>query len=300
MAITGTGTQEDPYLVHSYTELKNPYPVAGSGTRYVKLANDIDCNDYGPTFEWETIGWYQNYAGNTTHLNLDGHTIKNVPIKNENALFNLSKYGNTGQHDRIENGKILNVFGNSIPYLIAGQGGDCAIQSLSISVNVTTLTQTSCLIKGLNLSNNALYIIFLHTQSRGVIETTGITMQDCDLHVELSDTNSTTRILYANGGGTASGIRITGKINSGVKTASDLIGNVGLLSSVIDIDASSFEGATGTTSIVPSSPTSAINIDNIPTNMRPSAGNAILCTASEIRNGDALRAKGFTVVNVSG
>ena len=59
MAITGSGTQADPYLVHSYDELKTATTdrtyIPNFGKSWIALDADIDCNDYGADFEWETI-----------------------------------------------------------------------------------------------------------------------------------------------------------------------------------------------------------------------------------------------------
>ena len=44
MAMTGSGTQANPYVVHNYNELKT---ACNNSNVYVELANNIDCNDYG-------------------------------------------------------------------------------------------------------------------------------------------------------------------------------------------------------------------------------------------------------------
>lgn len=112
MAITGTGVVDDPFLVHSYDEIKT---AAGSHTGandmyYIKLMNDIDCNEYGADFEWEGIelGNGSSYTSERkyNHLDLNGHTIKNIKIKSGNYLFYSS---NTTSE--IINGKLINVFG---------------------------------------------------------------------------------------------------------------------------------------------------------------------------------------------
>lgn len=113
MAITGTGTQEDPFLVHSYEEIKSAASShTGTNTKYyIKLMNDIDCNDYGVDFEWETISLANraNYesARYYNDLNLNNHTIKNIKIKSSNYLFSTENNATADVHD----GKLLNVFG---------------------------------------------------------------------------------------------------------------------------------------------------------------------------------------------
>jgi len=63
------------------------------------LANDIDCNDYGESFVWNTI----NIA--TGDLDLNGFAIKNVAVGINKCLFAA-----TG--GLIHDGKLLNIFGN--------------------------------------------------------------------------------------------------------------------------------------------------------------------------------------------
>lgn len=112
MAITGTGTQEDPFLVHSYEEIKSAASShTGNNTKYyIKLMNDIDCNDYGVDFEWETITLANNssYVAQRFYndLDLNNHIIKNIKIKSSNYLFSASN-APADVHD----GKLLNVFG---------------------------------------------------------------------------------------------------------------------------------------------------------------------------------------------
>lgn len=112
MAITGTGTEQDPYLVHSYEEIKTA-ASSHTGTNekyYIKLMNDIDCNEYGVEFEWETIVLANgsSYVSQRLYndLDLNNHTIKNIKIKSSNYLFS----GENASAD-VHNGKLLNVFG---------------------------------------------------------------------------------------------------------------------------------------------------------------------------------------------
>ena len=142
MAITGTGTSADPWIVHSYSEIKTAIGGAsyggnkGSEKFYVTLANDIDCNDYDVSFEWETVGVYVN--NNNYVFDLDGHTIKNFKVKSGNQVF---QFGG-GQPSTIKNGKILNVFlGGSKGFVSDTTGGVyyySQLVDLSISVNTGT------------------------------------------------------------------------------------------------------------------------------------------------------------------
>ena len=127
MAIIGTGTQTDPWIVHNYDEIKDVLVNKISNNTYAKLANDIDCNEYGDTWEWETITLGANWV---FEFDLGGHTIKNIMIKSGNSLF----YGKSTVNV-IRNGKILNVFNNDGESVIAGNG--LTLKDISMSINGT-------------------------------------------------------------------------------------------------------------------------------------------------------------------
>lgn len=141
MAITGTGTEQDPYTVHDYTELRQLSSIRHySGMLFAKLANDINCNDYGADFEWEQVTIGDGvYSGMTMVLDLDNHTIKNVSVKQNNNMFYLETYSDRGSC--IKNGKILNVFTSGAKAILEGKNNSYnSIESLSISVNTTGST----------------------------------------------------------------------------------------------------------------------------------------------------------------
>ena len=96
MAITGSGTEQDPYIVHDYTELRT---ACNNSNVFVELANSIDCNDYGEDFEWQTVT-----LGDGSDLDLKTHTIKNFKAADDNYAFRC------GNWSKIHNGKILNVY----------------------------------------------------------------------------------------------------------------------------------------------------------------------------------------------
>lgn len=152
MAITGTGTQEDPFLVHSYEEIKSAASShTGTNTKYyIKLMNDVDCNDYGVEFEWETIELANgaSYASQRLYndLDLNNHTIKNIKIKSSNYLFS----GSNASAD-VHNGKLLNVFGAGasgfskyIYFTNVAIGANMSGQSSGNSVFNDTTHFTSC------------------------------------------------------------------------------------------------------------------------------------------------------------
>lgn len=107
---TGDGTQAHPWEVHSYEELKwccedaEAIPegqTATSGYVYIKLVNDIDCQEYDVDFLWSIT---------TTHavdINLNTKTIKTFYIAAKLYMFNSNTFG-----FEIHDGKILNVYGH--------------------------------------------------------------------------------------------------------------------------------------------------------------------------------------------
>ncbi|WP_205668636.1 GLUG motif-containing protein, partial [Ammoniphilus sp. CFH 90114] len=75
----GSGTKDDPYIIHSVTDLKNIQP-----TGYYKLGADIDLSN---ETNWIPIGYY---PGSDFQGVLDGagHTIRNLTyITNDSSLY---------------------------------------------------------------------------------------------------------------------------------------------------------------------------------------------------------------------
>lgn len=307
MAITGTGTQADPWVVHSYDEIKtasqSDYP---SSLSYMKLGNDINCNDYGDEFEWETITLGKD-GGQGLVFDLDGHTIKNIMIKSGNTLFTGWCYN---YRSILKNGKILNVFGNSHTSVLGarntGTGQYWLVQNLSISANNASCTAEA--FRYVKFESCAIYFITPKLLSRITISAgAGYQFKNCDCYFEVTDWNGQT--LFHDGGynsNTFDNCRVVANIgglgdgrNNGVFFRG---GSAGFVNCVVDV--------TGyTDSNYPffnNSCTGVINKDHFGIgNSQESASHdytsvygLTACTTAEITSGDALRAKGFTVVNV--
>ena len=281
MAITGTGTQADPYVVHDYTELVTGFNINPS---YVKLANDIDCNDYGESFVWNTI----NMAGGD--LDLNGFAIKNVSVNVNKLLFQASG-------GLIHDGKLLNIFANGCENITK----DVFFKKVSASINA--LTCTGVVIRCAYGSSDILldkcsfyikdpkYGIF-HSQNGGGT----FTLRESDI---LIDSN------VANTGSESTGywkVLITGHMDrcrlrgSMPSFAGTALTQRDITDCVIDLNCPIMtlqqRIAGGTVS------TSPINTEILPQVSSFDAG-FIRCSTAEIRNGDSLRNKGFLVVNVS-
>lgn len=76
MAITGTGTQEDPFIVHTALELRT---ALGEANAYVKLDNDIDCNYDCRIWEQLTVL--------ATDLHLNEHNLLNINCRSGYVFY---------------------------------------------------------------------------------------------------------------------------------------------------------------------------------------------------------------------
>ena len=313
MAITGTGTELDPYIVHNYDELKTAceyenYDSSTStyGTNYVKLANDIDCNDYGADWEWETIelGSTSYSTGHTKHygsLDLDGHTIKNVYIKtgsNKYMFVGTSASGNT--IGSISNGKILNVF------LKSSQG----FFSRIIFTNVSFSGNFDSILANYAFDSCYLYNSAFYAESNNMGGSgkalfggghTEVDNSDIEFHI-----NNCTNVGVvgfnrpANSICNISNSRITGDI-TGVGTITNnsarTITNVVPVNCVFEIDINGYEKGENLTdaAVLQNSPTCVINDALILPWM--TVGTTIKASSSEaMRSASALNTLGFTVV----
>ena len=293
MAITGTGAVDDPYLVHSYEELKTPVtgsPTASDNNTYVKLANDINCNDYGDIWEWGTIT-LSNYAWN---IDLDGHTIKNIMIKSENSLFEGRKEGQV-----IHNGKILNVFNNSGECIV--KGDKLKLKDISMSVNGAGLTGKA--FNGIFIENCTIYFkinklndyfYYINSGSNGLIK-------NSDFYFEINNMNS--RSLFYNvstNNKSADNCRFRGAV-SGMCNTGYLLKNSGCINSVVEIDTTdiTWNSTYDTPYRVPCDgiSTGIINTEISP-NMVGGTSGLTACTTAQMRDADYLNSIGFTVVKV--
>lgn len=290
MAITGQGTQGDPYIVHSYNEIKEAitrgHNSFGSALFYMELGNDIDCNDYGTTFEWETIG-VNNSSSVHYNFDLKGHTIKNFKVKSGNSVFQHAG----GAASVVKNGKILNVYlGNAIAFctLYSGVYTYSSLQNLSISINAgTTITEDYMFRCG--ISRCAIYI---EGSTNKHIFTTypsiGGTITDTDFLFNFTQSHSLDYIESSGRG--IERCRFRGTLGH---NTDDYIFRNYVINSVIDVvtDAhySAYSGGAQNRSTIINR-TKAPNITYFQ--------DMIPVTSEEIINGDALRAKGFEVVNV--
>lgn len=308
MAITGTGTELDPFIVHSYDEIKEAVTShygTGQTPYYSRLANDIDCNDYGVDWEWHTIELASNASGETHSdiLDLNGHTIKNVYIDNGDVLF---KGQSSSYPAEVKNGKILNIFGNSP----SGVFNSINVTNISASMelgHVSNNVISSCVVH-----NCALYAIILDMNSQSFIyygASTAIKNVDIYLEAYGCNSSSTSQVLRPSGTVTCDSVRVIGKaVPANSSSPQDFkISSQKLYNSVIDFDMSAFvypEGTTGTTNILGGTGdnttvinTEKINVEGYHRYTIPS-GYLLATSTEEMKIGADLRSLGFLVVNV--
>lgn len=297
MAITGTGTELDPFIVHSYAEIQETVGSSTTGETYTKLANDIDCNSYGADFEWETVLAPSN---SVRHFDLDGHTIKNVYIKNDNYMF---KGYNSGYRMFIYNGKILNVFGSSVKGFMVS--GDFA--NLSISLQFTIITDSQ-LFNTVKMRSCALYIILLNGTGRTLFGSGNTDIQNLDLYLEVYNINVTSssnafRVMgQSSGTYTYDSIRLVGKAHMGESCtyANTMLAAGRMSNSVIDFDMTEFGEISNSFNAIggTSNNTTVINSALLPANVAIPTGYLSAPSSQAMRTGADLRSLGFTVVNV--
>lgn len=145
-AITGTGVENDPYVIHSYDELKwccedTDAVPEGQGTTdyvFVSLNNDIDCSTYDGSFRWSIT------CNHAVDFDLNTKTIQNFYIAPNSCMFIVN---NSSRKLSIHDGQILNIYGdwirNSVSIFDMNYNiSDASIQlrNVSLSVDITNLS----------------------------------------------------------------------------------------------------------------------------------------------------------------
>lgn len=309
MAITGTGTEQDPFIVHSYGEIveavTSHYGTGGT-PYYSRLANDINCNDYGEDWEWNTIELASNASGRTHSdiLDLNGHTIKNAYITNNSYLFRGVSLSYPAE---VKNGKILNIFGNSP----SGVCNSMRVTNISASMELGHISNNvfnACIVH-----NCALYAIILDMNSHAFFYFGSATdIKNVAIYLEAYGCNDPATCMALRpsaNSATCDSVRLIGKaVPANSSSPRDFkICTSRMYNSVIDFDMSAFvypEGTTGTTNIIAGNGdnTTVINKSNINVSGYPRytipTGYLLASSTEEMKIGSDLRSLGFLVVNV--
>lgn len=137
VAYPGSGTEEDPYLIYTASDLAN---INGAG--YFKLMNDIDLSG----INWTPIG---RTSAVMTVLDGDGHTIKGLNVKEGTTNY-------CGLFSAITGATIKNIVfdgasvaGGNCSGVLAGSVLNCTIENIEIMNSTVTATGVTGGIVGL-------------------------------------------------------------------------------------------------------------------------------------------------------
>ena len=300
MAITGSGTELDPYIVHDYSEIYTAlHSTYESGVlTYVKLANDIDCNTYGVGWEWETVN--TPTSNQPRVFDLDGHMIKNLNIKPSNSVFK----GNSGTAMiTIKNGKLLNIFGTSIESVL----NEVNLDNVSMSFQVSSVT-SSFAIKTKQIMNSAIYGVQLNCGQKNFIslDSGADSLKNVDIYLEMYGVSGAQIFASGSSSNTIDSVRVNGKMVSPpdayssrnvpfwtYRTMTNSVLNIDMRSLHIDPAAMSQMLIAGN-----GDNTTVVNWDLITDTDHMSLNGYLKATNSQMTVGSELRSLSFLVVNV--
>ena len=323
MAVTGTGTQADPFVVHNYSEfisLSAHTPVDGMYV-YIKWFDNpnqvVDCNDYGSEFRWGTFTNNTGYAGQIIYdIDLNGATIKNFLIADGAKMFtHTAARGKFIIHD----GFLRNIFMESATSAIATSYVE--FHNVSISLNmmgstVPMFNNDQEVLNSLLMDNCALYLV-AYTLSTCVFNQIVMTDTDIELHITdqnnkpifegtFSDSTRQSKITDCRIQGKIGGKGFTNSYTNarvvlGALSSNNLYANNAAIftNCVIDVDLTDSEMnyILYTTDGGVSINTNVICISHVPNGyVAPSAPNYL--SHSDMRSYSALTNAGFTVVEV--
>ena len=166
MSISGEGTILDPFMVHTALELRTALTLLDGS--YVKMANNIDCND--DCRRWTTLDVAASY------LLMDNHDLLNIYATDGAIVFNKA----SGLF-KIQNGRILNL-------------------TLINSVfNVSNYSSTGT---DVDKYNNVLYDVAIKTTitgcgAQGYIYNRGTYFDYCNVEVKSTLPTSSHHVFYA-------------------------------------------------------------------------------------------------------
>lgn len=305
MAVTGTGIVSDPYVVHSYNEIKEvftnrtTYPITDN-MLYIKLDNDIDCKTYGYVWTWGTIVFATSTTSDRFTFDLNNHTIKNFKVTQSNYVFDGAN-ANYWDNNRIQNGIIKNVYLQSATGF-SNRG--IKYENVGVSIFATGMSGNQMFQNGTKFKRCGLNIIWnikneyskrlLYWGSRGGSATQGI-FEYCNIHLNITEP-------YGELWGCdyedypLKDCKITGSI---IKSGGGewILTRGGLRNCIIDLEISRKDGVTSSYTLSHYSNYSVSNKDKLGTGISHSPTTG--ATSEQIVNGDWLRGKGFPVVNVS-
>ena len=317
-AITGAGTENNPYVIHNYDELKwccedaDAVPE-GQGKPdyvYVKLNNDIDCSTYGMSFRWIIT------CDHAIDLNMNTKTIENFYIHRTGYLFSIPY---TVRKLSVHDGKILNVYGDWISTSVSvmnitANTDDSAItfKNISMSIDATNFSNTqSTLCTGYpnRLTMTNCTIDFKGTTNTSVALVSSAKLYTCDVHVDIVTTTYYAMLLNGSSSyiGYALNCRFMGRLQpSAITSTSYCVNYCQVRNCVFDVEVLPPATSTANTSFVYGGGSAAYNYgiynaDKVP-NYNFNGTNYIACTTADMDmrvnpNADlVLQEKGFDVI----
>lgn len=192
----GDGTQGSPYEVHSYDEIywcctdtaARPTGWATGTPVYLKLVNNIDCQDYDVDFTWNIS------VAHGIDFDLATHTIKTFYIAADGHLFHTNV---SNSIIFVHDGKILNVYaqwetGSRAVLRSNTATGYIQTKNISFSIDVDKFTKGVIEVSGNNTTNHKIvncsfYLQNIHpigSGSRSCMTSGGaVTYSCCDFYM---------------------------------------------------------------------------------------------------------------------
>ena len=135
MAITGTGTQADPFVVTTYSELVSKITNPDSLSEcYIKVGNDIDIAEEYPFGDMPVLDF-----GNNVFLDGDGKTITNWYYTGSDYSGVIKLYSKTSHPCQMKNLNLANiVLKSSSPYFLLISSSGSGTQTNNILVENCT------------------------------------------------------------------------------------------------------------------------------------------------------------------
>jgi len=320
MAVTGSGTQTDPWIVHNYDEFMS---LSGTlnNTTYIQFFDTpnqvIDCNTYGSEFKWHAFVPSNGNQGTATiYINLNGCTIKNFLIADGETMFKGQYWDSTAHLGKISisNGSLRNVFMGSATSKLFAEYVEWHDVSISINVAGTTTIpfgHTDLNTDSSKMDNCAIYLV-ASTLVTHLIKKVDLSDTDIELHV--GNQNSVSMFPNCN----FTDCRVQGKISGEVSKVnggwlSSVLGSIQSnygdyltiwTNCVIDLDLTDMTDSTMHQLLVIAYDDGNLNTNVICKSHYPAGQTPPTLwnymTHEQIRNGEYLNSKGFTVVEVVG
>lgn len=135
MAITGTGTQADPFVVTTYSELVSKITNPDSLSEcYIKVGNDIDIAEEYPFGDMPVLDF-----GNNVFLDGDGKTITNWYYTGSETNGVIRLYSKTSHPCQMKNLNLANiVLKSSSQYFLLTSSSGSGMQTSNILVENCT------------------------------------------------------------------------------------------------------------------------------------------------------------------